>query len=79
MSKPSTFTTALTQLCRSRNPMNRLACMTGAYNFVDHGNGASFKFRGNRKANYYKITLDASDTYTAELMKITQGGSRSSL
>ena len=48
----------------------RLSCMVNGRNFIDHGNGLSFKFSGSRKATYCHVTLDASDTYTVVLGKI---------
>ncbi|RLB43363.1 MAG: hypothetical protein DRH30_03205 [Deltaproteobacteria bacterium] len=44
--------------------------MMGAHALLDHGNGLSFKFKGSPKANYLKITLDPSDTYSVEFQKI---------
>lgn len=47
----------------------RLVKFLGAYNFVDHGNGVSFKFDNvtNIKINYMKITYDESeDLYNLE-------------
>ena len=44
--------------------------MLGASNLVAHDDGLSFRFKGCRKANYCKVTLDASDTYTMEFLKI---------
>lgn|ERR1700690_3399474 len=49
--------------------------MTGACQFVydhklDYAN-VTFKFKGSRVANYCKITLDGSDTYVVEFLKIT--------
>lgn len=46
--------------------IRRLVMMTGAKNFVDHGNGVSFKFPNKRGPNHCKVTLDPSDTYTVE-------------
>ena len=48
---------------------NRLNAMTGAYNFIDNGNGLSFKIK-NSKANYIKIVLNGSDLYDLEVGKI---------
>ena len=63
-------TTALNQLTKSRNGINRLCAMTGAHTFMDHGNAISFKFKGSRAATYCKIELNADDTYTMTLGKI---------
>lgn len=45
--------------------------MTGAKNFIDHGNGLSFRIpvQGS-KVNYVKVTLNSMDTYDMELGKI---------
>jgi len=49
---------------------NKFVVMTGAKNFINWGNGLSFKLPGAEFAkqgiNYVKITLDPSDTYTME-------------
>jgi len=49
---------------------NRLKLFVGAYNFVDHGDGLSFRFKGSKKANYVKVTLNASDLYDLEFIKV---------
>ena len=64
----SVSATILTQMGGQR----RLSVMTGAYGFIDHGDGVSFKFK-NRKSsrgNHVKVTLDKSDTYTVEFSSI---------
>jgi hypothetical protein len=48
---------------------NRLHAMTGAYNFVNRGNGLSFKIK-NQRANYIKITLTSMDLYDVEVGRI---------
>jgi len=58
-------TTILSQL----GGAGRLHVMTGAYNFVDNGNGLSFKIK-NPKANYIKITLNGMDLYDIEIGRI---------
>jgi hypothetical protein len=70
------ITTTLQQLTNARNPLNRLSAMIGASAFIDHGeaHAVSFKFKGCRTFNYCKITLDASDTYTVTLMKVSKWG-----
>jgi len=46
----------------------RFTVMTGAKNYVDHGNALSFHLgRNSSRANVIKITLDPSDTYTLEM------------
>jgi hypothetical protein len=47
----------------------RLRMMTGAYNFVDLGNGLSFKIK-NQRANYIKIKLTSMDLYDVEVGRI---------
>jgi hypothetical protein len=51
-----------------------LKLMVSAYNFSSHsdeGLGAlSFRFKGSRKANYIKIILAASDTYSLRFGKV---------
>jgi hypothetical protein len=66
MKNPEIAKTILQQM----RGMGRLKCMTGAYNFADHGNGVSFRFKGSKASNYCKVTLDPSDTYSFELGKI---------
>jgi len=48
---------------------NRLNAMTGAYNFMNLGNGLSFKIK-NQKANYIKIMLTSMDLYDIEVGRI---------
>lgn len=45
--------------------------MVNAKNFLDHGNGLSFRIqcRGT-KANYVEILLAGDDTYTVKIVKI---------
>ena len=49
---------------------NRALYMLGAKNLIDHGDALSFRIRGSRKANYIKVTLDPSDTYSIEFKKL---------
>lgn len=49
---------------------NRLVAMTGANGFLNLENGLQFKFKGSKKANCVRITLEASDLYTVEFFKI---------
>lgn len=65
-SSPAIAATILRQL----GGMRRLVVMTGANNFIDHGNGVSFKFKGSRKWNYLHIFLDDDDTYVLEFAKL---------
>jgi len=48
--------------------------MIGAKNLIDHGNGLSLRTGrvAAGKANYIKITLNASDTYDMEFQKIAK-------
>jgi hypothetical protein len=48
---------------------NRLHAMTGAYNFINIGNGLTFKIK-NQRANYIKITLTSMDLYNIEVGRI---------
>jgi len=60
--------TTLSQLGGS----GRLSAMVGAKHFLSHEDGSlTFKFKGSRKMNYVRITLDASDTYTVSLQKFS--------
>ena len=60
--------TTLEQLGGSR----RLVAMIGAKDFMssEEGRALSFKFKGSKKANYVKITLNDLDTYDIEFGKI---------
>ena len=49
---------------------NGTLTMLGAHTLIDHGDALSFKIRGSRKANYVKVILDPSDTYTVEFVKL---------
>jgi len=49
---------------------NRFKTMTGARNFVNHGNALSFRIPRTNSINYIKITLDADDTYSMEFGRI---------
>lgn len=57
--------TILSQLGGAR----RLNIMTGAYNFVDLGQGVAFKLK-NPRANYVKIQLNSMDLYDIEVGRI---------
>ena len=56
-------------IARHLGGSNRLVAMTGANNFVNHGNGLSFRVK-SRVANYVKITLNGLDLYDVEIGKI---------
>lgn len=50
---------------------NKLVAMVGANGFLNLENGLQFKFKGSRKSNCVRITLDtAQDLYTVEFFKI---------
>ena len=65
-------TTIVEQMCGGRT--SRLMVMIGAFNFLDHEYGVSFKFRGSKRSNHVEVTLNASDTYTMTFRKLTNGG-----
>ena len=45
----------------------------GAYDFLKDGdNILMFKFKGSRKANHVKITLNSMDTYDIEFMTVAK-------
>lgn len=49
---------------------NKIIAMTGAYNILGDANSLSFKFKGSRKANYIKITLNSLDLYDVYFCRI---------
>lgn len=50
----------------------RFAMMTGSENFIGSENSIGFKLKRNSSGgNHMKITLDASDTYTITIRRIT--------
>lgn len=67
-------TTALNQLTNSNNGMNRLSVMIGAKQFAssEKESFVSFKFaaKAKNKANYCKISLNASDLYDIEFLSV---------
>jgi len=53
---------------------SKFVAMTGSKNFVSDGNTLRMKLAKNKsKANTLWITLNASDTYKMEFMKVTAG------
>lgn len=48
---------------------SKLTAMTGAYNFIDLGNGLSFRIK-NPSANYIKIVLTSMDLYDVEIGRV---------
>jgi len=55
-------------ILRQMGGMGKICAMTGAKNFIDYGNGVSFRFPNNVKGrpNTFKVTLDPDDTYSVE-------------
>ncbi len=50
----------------------RLIVMTGAYDFLRDGDYTlMFKFKGSKKANFVKITLNSLDLYDVEFLKVS--------
>lgn len=49
---------------------DRTLAMLGAYHLAGTEDRLSFRFRGSRKANAVRITLNAQDTYDVEFLKI---------
>lgn len=47
----------------------KIRVMVGVKTFIASENGVSFQFKGSRKMNTVRITLDPSDTYTMTLYK----------
>lgn len=64
------YKTTLNQLTQSDNGSSRLVTMIGAKNFIHSQEENFIRFRfmkgAANKANYIRITLDVSDTYTVE-------------
>lgn len=51
---------------------NRALRMIGATNLVSQQDTLGFKIRGSRKANFIRVTLEPSDTYTLRFYKVTK-------
>jgi hypothetical protein len=49
----------------------RLSMMVGASLFAGDDSSVMFSFKGSRKVNKCRVTLDASDTYTVEFFKFS--------
>jgi hypothetical protein len=56
-------------ILRQLGGASRLVAMVGAYNFIDLGNGLSFRLK-NQKANYVKIKLNGKDLYDLEVGRV---------
>ena len=49
----------------------KLKAMIGAHTWVADSSSLMFSFKGSRKMNKCRVTLDADDTYTVELFKFS--------
>jgi hypothetical protein len=59
---------------------NKFRVMTGAKNFLDHGNALSMKIgRNSSNSNYLKITLNSLDLYDVHFSKVTKMGEEKSV
>ena len=59
---------------------NKVRVMTGAKNFMDHGNALSMRIgRNSSNSNYLKITLNDSDLYDVRFSKVTKMGEEKSV
>ena len=59
---------------------NKFRVMTGAKNFMDHGNALSMRIgRISSNSNYLKITLNDSDLYDVRFSKVTKMGEEKSV
>ena len=59
---------------------NKFRVMTGAKNFMDHGNALSMRIgRNSSNSNYLKITLNDSDLYDVHFSKVTKMGEEKSV
>lgn len=59
--------TVANTIIRQMGGMGKLRAMVSASNFVGDDNSVQFKFKGSRKFNICKVTLNALDLYTFEL------------
>ena len=48
----------------------RLSAMIGAKNFTGDDNSLKFSFKGSKKANLLKVTLNSSDLYDMTFCKV---------
>lgn len=51
---------------------NKFKAMTGATNFMDCGDALQFSFKGCRKTNKCKVTLNGSDLYNVQFFKFNR-------
>jgi hypothetical protein len=62
-------TTVANEIVRQIGGMGRISAMIAAHNFQATDNSVTFKFKGSRKANIIKITLNSMDLYDLEFIK----------
>ena len=59
---------------------NRIRAFVGTKHFISHPEsrkdrgGVSFRFKGSRKFNHLKVTLDWNDTYSLSFSKLNRYG-----
>ena len=59
---------------------NKFRMMTGAKNFLDHGDALSMKIgRNSSNSNYLKITLNMMDLYDVHFSKVSKMGEEKSV
>lgn len=52
---------------------NKFRVMTGAKNFLDHGNALSMRIgRNSSNSNYLKVSLNSMDLYDVHFSKLTK-------
>jgi hypothetical protein len=65
----STDNSVAMEILRQLGGIGRLSAMTGAYNFLNLGDGVSFRIK-NQRANYIKIKLNTNDLYDVQVGRI---------
>ena len=59
---------------------NKFRVMTGAKNFLDHGDALSMKIgRNSSNSNYLKISLNMMDLYNVHFSKVSKMGEEKSV
>ena len=59
---------------------NKFRVMTGAKNFMDHGDALSMRIgRNSSNSNYFKVTLNLMDLYDLRFSKVTKMGEEKSI
>ena len=58
-----------TTIAQQLGGTNKLSAMIGANGFVASEDSLKFSFKGCRKGNMLRVTLNADDTYTVEMFK----------